>query len=206
MKKLLISLVAILISLISLSQTQDEIISYYNKIALKSEYDSIQLSKPYIWKKNIIIYIKCDTNLPFVTKQMVNEAKRVVKELNDLIIPISISFTSDSSKCNLFVYFGSHTTFNKLVPSSTKYTTDGVGLSLVIPDNSIINHGYVYVDIYRVASITFLNHLVREEITQSIGLLNDTWDYFDSIFYQGWTNFNEYSNLDKEIIKMHYNN
>jgi hypothetical protein len=206
MKKLLISLVAILISLISLSQTQDEIISYYNKIALKSEYDSIQLTTPYIWKKNIIIYIKCDNYRPIVIKQMVEEAKRVVKELNELITPINITFTNDSSKCNLFVYFGTHTTFNKLVPSSIKYTEDGLGLSLIMHDNFIIKHGYVYVDSYRVESISFLKHLVREEITQSLGLLNDTWDYFDSIFYQGWTNFNEYSNLDKNIIKMHYNN
>ncbi len=104
---------------------------------------------PYKWKKNIIIYIKNDKELPAVTKQMFDEAKRVVKELNELIIPISITFTNDSSKCNLFVYFGSHTTFNKLVPSSIKYTEDGLGLSLIMHDNFIIKHGYVYVDIYR---------------------------------------------------------
>ena len=47
-------------------------------------------------------------------------------------------------------------------------------------------------------------HLLREELTQSLGFFNDSWLYPESIFYQGWTDVTEYSEMDKEIIKMLY--
>lgn len=34
---------------------------------------------------------------------------------------------------------------------------------------------------------------------------NDSWKYPNSIFYQGGNNENKFSELDKAIIKHHYN-
>ena len=48
-------------------------------------------------------------------------------------------------------------------------------------------------------------HLLREELTQSLGLCNDSWKYDNSIFYQGWTTTNQYSEMDKRLIDMLYN-
>lgn len=48
------------------------------------------------------------------------------------------------------------------------------------------------------------NHLIREEVTQSMGLMNDSHAHPDSIFYQGWTDTQSYSDLDKRIIAMLY--
>jgi len=48
------------------------------------------------------------------------------------------------------------------------------------------------------------NHLIREELTQSLGLMNDSWTYRDSIFYQGWTTVQEYSDIDRKIVEMLY--
>ena len=48
-------------------------------------------------------------------------------------------------------------------------------------------------------------HLLREEVTQSLGLFNDSWSYSNSIFYQGWTEVTEFSDLDKKIISKLYN-
>ncbi len=47
-------------------------------------------------------------------------------------------------------------------------------------------------------------HLIREELTQGLGLLNDSWDYPESIFYQGWTTTTEYAPLDRLVIEMLY--
>ena len=47
-------------------------------------------------------------------------------------------------------------------------------------------------------------HLIREELTQGLGLLNDSWDYPESIFYQGWTDTTEYAPLDRLVIEMLY--
>lgn len=80
------------------------------------------------------------------------------------------------------------------------------------------NMGYVYIwwgddgSVYRgrvLISTTGLTpeeraHLIREELTQSLGLLNDSWDYPESIFYQGWTDITEYAPIDRAVIEMLY--
>lgn len=80
------------------------------------------------------------------------------------------------------------------------------------------NLGYVYIwwdadgEVYRariLISTTGVtpqerSHLIREELTQGLGLLNDSWLYPSSIFYQGWTDTNRYTRLDRLVIEMLY--
>ena len=47
-------------------------------------------------------------------------------------------------------------------------------------------------------------HVIREEITQSLGLFNDTYDYPESIFYQGYSEQTSFASIDEEIIKLLY--
>ena len=47
-------------------------------------------------------------------------------------------------------------------------------------------------------------HMIREEITQSLGLMNDSLKYRDSIFYQGWTQTQRYSEIDRKMIEILY--
>jgi len=48
------------------------------------------------------------------------------------------------------------------------------------------------------------SHLIREELTQSLGLLNDSMLYPDSIFYQGFTEISAYSAMDVDLIRTLY--
>jgi hypothetical protein len=66
--------------------------------------------------------------------------------------------------------------------------------------------GYCFVDMIKTGNDTEAQRsILREEITQSLGLCNDSWKYKNSVFYQGWGTVTEYSDLDKEIIQMLYN-
>jgi hypothetical protein len=47
-------------------------------------------------------------------------------------------------------------------------------------------------------------HLIREEVTQGLGLLADSLQYPDSIFYKDWTNTAVYSDIDRTVIQMLY--
>lgn len=47
-------------------------------------------------------------------------------------------------------------------------------------------------------------HLIREELTQSMGLAQDSYKYQDSIFYAPWSITQTYSEIDKELIKLLY--
>ena len=48
------------------------------------------------------------------------------------------------------------------------------------------------------------SHLIREELTQSLGMMNDSWRYPESIYYQGWTRTREYAPIDRAVIEMLY--
>jgi len=48
------------------------------------------------------------------------------------------------------------------------------------------------------------SHLVREEVTQAFGLMNDSFRYDASIFQQSWTAVNDYAAIDEVIIAMLY--
>jgi hypothetical protein len=47
-------------------------------------------------------------------------------------------------------------------------------------------------------------HLIREELTQSLGLMNDSYAHADSVFYQEWTDVTQYSPADTRVIGMLY--
>lgn len=48
------------------------------------------------------------------------------------------------------------------------------------------------------------DHVIREELTQALGILRDSWEYPSSIFYQGWTTPTEYDPIDEAVIQMLY--
>ena len=47
-------------------------------------------------------------------------------------------------------------------------------------------------------------HAIREEITQALGLMEDSWSHSDSIYYQGWTPGVHYAEIDQTLIRMLY--
>lgn len=50
----------------------------------------------------------------------------------------------------------------------------------------------------------FRRHLIREELTQSMGLAQDSPRYPDSMFYSGYTDTPAYSAMDRALIEMLY--
>ena len=61
----------------------------------------------------------------------------------------------------------------------------------------------MYVDIFR-ANIEAQKHLLREELTQSLGLARDSPEYTESIFQSSWTTTTEFAAIDKELIRLLY--
>ena len=48
------------------------------------------------------------------------------------------------------------------------------------------------------------NHLILEELTQSLGMMQDSNQYPDSIFYADWTEVQQLSPLDWAIVRLTY--
>jgi hypothetical protein len=47
-------------------------------------------------------------------------------------------------------------------------------------------------------------HLIREELTQALGLVRDSDRYQESVFYQGWSETARYAAIDEAVIRMLY--
>ena len=61
----------------------------------------------------------------------------------------------------------------------------------------------MYVDLIRANSVE-QRHLLREELTQSLGLAKDSPLYEQSIFQSRFTETNEYADIDKDLIRLLY--
>lgn len=188
------------ISSLSFSQTQQEVVDYFNSICRKSEYNDDGSGRLKKWNKDIFIYVKGKK-----IDYLMSELQSVINELNQIIGPIHIRITNDELKSNFTVFFGSHDDYKKILKYKDDLIDDNWGLATIY-GNPNITYATIYVDIYRAKSVEAQKHLLREELTQCLGLMNDSYDYPESIFYQGWTETTQYAEIDKKIIKMLYNN
>ena len=170
---------------------------YFNKIAKSSEYNgSCEISR---WKTDMKIYVKGNKR-----DYLMEELNKIVSELNEIIDPIDIVLVDNEDESNYQILFGSEQEYNNFKPGSKEHTPNNWGL-FIINSGKEIRRGTMYVDIYRCENIEGQKHLLREELTQSLGLTNDNYDYPESIFYQKWSETTEYAPIDRVLIDMLYN-
>jgi hypothetical protein len=183
---------------INTKKYSDESVKYFNSVATKSEFSSGKF-EPCRWMSDMKIYVKGDR-----PDYLMSELNNIVGELNDIINPINIKVVDDEDESNFVIFFGSQYGYNDMCPSSKGLTEHNYGL-FVVNGGKTIGGGSMYVDTERSSTKSEKKHLLREELTQSLGLFNDTYDYPNSIFYQGWTETNQYAPIDIELISMLYN-
>jgi hypothetical protein len=169
-------------------------VDYFNEIVFNTEFNG-KLEKAFKWDKNMKIYVEGKK-----INYLMIELDDIVLELNNIINTIDIEIVNNPKDANMFIYFGSSDDFYNYCPNvSRSLLTNNWGLFMVTIVNS-----YMYVDINRANEVE-QKHLLREELTQSLGLFNDSYKYPESIYYQGWTTTTEYAPIDVELIEMLYN-
>jgi polyhydroxyalkanoate synthesis regulator phasin len=177
----------------------DESKSYFDEVVNKSEFsDSRCVLK---WKDDVKIFVKGKK-----VDYLMVELDKIVSELNGLIEPINISVVNNENESNMIIYFGDYITFGNLYPDVTKTNLENnYGYFRIDHKSNNIYFAKLYVDIYRTSKKSCEKHLLREELTQSLGLKNDSNKYPESIFYSEWTETTSYAEIDKELIQMLYN-
>lgn len=178
---------------------EQEVITYFKEIALGFEFGSAsKITRK--WTQPMKIYVggKDPHDLDI-------ELDKIINEINDLVADgFSIEIVQDSSQSNFYLYLGSADGYAAIYPSLSELVKTNWGLfSINYNGDNELNRGKMYVDIYR-ADLTEQKHLLREEITQSLGLGNDSEKYPDSIFQSSWTRTNSYAPIDSDIIKLLY--
>lgn len=175
-----------------LSQTQ----RYFLDVALGQEFGSgnSNLKK---WTQDISIFVEQSGQV-----ELVEELDSIIHSINTLSKSIQISLTTDKSKANYHIFLSNAETYAAFESNAARYIDGNYGLFWVYwGSNSIIYKGSMYVDIERTTELACQKHLLREELTQSLGLMNDSFEYPESIFQQDWTCTNSYSPEDEKLIQ-----
>ncbi|MCA9836175.1 MAG: DUF2927 domain-containing protein [Trueperaceae bacterium] len=187
------------LSLNQLSDLDKERISYFKDIALGFEFsDSETITRK--WASDMTIYVSGKAK-----KEVRKELDSIITELNTLISDdLTVKLVKNQGKANFHIFFGSGSAYAKLYPEASNLFQDNWGLFFVYWDaKQYFYRGHMYVDTER-ASITEQRHLLREELTQSLGLAKDSFTYPDSIFQQDWTRTTRYAAIDRDIIRLLY--
>jgi hypothetical protein len=165
-------------------------INYFLEIAIGSEFGS---SKPTIkkWDKDIRIKVNGSP-----TAEDLKTLQAVIDEINSLTNSIRLQI--DAKNPNLEIYFVPESQFTQYEPN---YFPVNYGFFWTNWNNNTIYNSRVLISTIGVTQKE-RSHLIREELTQSLGLMKDSYLYQESIFYQGWTEVTDYSEIDKAVIQI----
>ena len=182
-----------------LSDYEINVIDYFKEVALGFEFgNASKITRK--WHSEFKIFIGGEP-----TDELIDELEKIKTEINELATDgFKMSIVSDFSQSNYYIFFGTGAEYAELYPSQASLVNSNWGLfSISWNSQNQFTSGHMYVDISRANSIE-QKHLLREELTQSLGLARDSQKYSESIFQSAWTTTTEYALIDKDLIKLLY--
>lgn len=185
-----------------LSTNQLLAIDYFTEIALGFEFGSeTQVTRK--WNSDVVIFV---AGTP--TELLLDELETVVNELNGLIVNsgIQLRFTTIQSEANFDLFIGTGDAYAQFFPTAAPFIDENLGLFFINFDGqNFFTSASMYVDTERPTELK-QRHLLREELTQALGLARDSDRFLDSIFQisfeLGCTL--TYSQFDEVLIQLLY--
>lgn len=124
--------------------------------------------------------------------------EQVVAELNILMATTEISLVEGEAAVEL--HFAPAAQLADILP---QYIQGNIGFFWVWWDASqVLNRSVVL--IATDVDVGVRRHLIREEVTQMLGLMQDSFTFPESIFYQSFSQVSEYAAVDRAVIEMLY--
>lgn len=171
----------------------DQAIEYFQEIAFGSEWSEgdFPIRK---WKSNPKITV--------IGSPTTEDSKALENTMNDINqAQDSITLTQQDENANITIYFVPLEEFDKYV-SNPKEGNWGL-FKYWWKDGYVINRAKILIATDKTTQ-KGRTHLIREELTQSLGLVNDSYSYPDSMFFQKYTYVDAFMDLDETLIKMLY--
>lgn len=192
------------------SEYEKDLIGYFNEVALNSEfYDNPKCIIK--WLKPMKLFINKDGSL----NEQSSRVKQVVDKINNLVTSgFNIQLVDDKSKANAIIYLNTPEQVRSLRPdfykkfSKVQIGEDVAGFTYMEYrlDNGYINRAFVFININETLETQL--SVILEELSQSIGIPNDSEKYKESIFFNNHADsenvIHEYSAIDKDVIKILY--
>ena len=186
------------------SESDIELVDYFNEVALNAEYD-VSPNRITKWTEPMKVFIFKEEELNYE----VSVIKNTIEKINILVQDeFHIELTDDPEKCNAVIFLTEREKLEPLIPTLfEKFNTEVAGAAEILFDLETfqIIDAKIFIDILQPKES--IETTILEEITQSIGLMNDSEKYSDSVFYENKVDSIitvEYSKMDIEIIKILY--
>jgi hypothetical protein len=175
------------------------VIQYFTEIALGFEFGgATEITRK--WSSGMKLFVGGNKS-----SDLMDELQDITKEINELATDgFSISIVTDTLQSNFYLFIGSGQMYASIFPSQSSLINSNWGLFSVYWNGADqLYKGNMYVDNTR-ANTAEQKHLLREELTQSLGLAKDSFRYPESMFQQNWTTTTEYAEIDKDLIRLLY--
>jgi hypothetical protein len=172
-------------------------IIYFKEIALGAEYGSA--AKPVVtrWPDKTVL-IRVNGNIDENSRTCLNA---VIMDFNNLSTTTQLQIL-EKDRGDIVIDFAPDADFSRLEPN---YVPVNRGFFWKWYSNCRITRAHILISTAGDLTHSQRCHLIREELTQSLGLSQDSLRYPDSMFYGGWTDTTRYSIMDETIIRMLYN-
>lgn len=182
-----------------LSEYDIDVIKYFKDVALGFEFgNASNITRK--WNSELKVFYGGAPNA-----ELLSELEKIRSGINELTTDgFQVTTVNDSLQSNYYIFFGSGTEYSELFPSQSNLVDSNLGLfSVFWNSQNQFTSGHMYVDIMRTNS-TEQKHLLREELTQSLGLAKDSPLYMESIFQSERTTTTSYALIDKDLIRLLY--
>lgn len=158
------------------------------------------------WNNDVHIYLN-GTFLPDDSLLV----KNILKQLNELQLPIRLSLTKDSTHANMFIFFGDSSSIKKRF--GPIFGSGFAGKFDLIAHHSMIDTSLIFINntavsysrcINKADSSIYRQAVQMNEIGNSLGIIGDSWLYPNSAFFEGIYSPGNLNDHDKEILKLLY--
>ncbi|MEO1145572.1 MAG: DUF2927 domain-containing protein [Cyanobacteria bacterium J06638_22] len=177
------------------SVTSEQAMAYFQEIANGSEFG--EAAGILRWKQDVIRF----QILGEPTQKDITTLQQVQGELTALT---GIQF-EQSDAPDMLIRFVPEAEMAAVEPN---YVEDNKGFFWLQHEGGAITNANILISATGVTQQE-RDHLIREEVTQAMGLRRDSHQYEDSIFHSSWrttATVQDYSAIDEEIIRMLYAN
>lgn len=175
---------------------------YMLDVALTAELGTNGSQRIKKWSSEMRVYFS-DT----VRTELKEEFKLIQSEINAISEDFRMVQVEERNAANFLIFVSDGETFAQYEPNARPFIENNDGLVWIYWDGGFnITRGSMLVDITKLDSLDCQKHILREELTQGLGLLNDTFDHPTSIFYQRYTCFPSYADIDLALLELFLSN
>lgn len=172
-------------------------VQYFKEIAFGSEFNDFSSNQAIKkWNSEVRIQLHGSYN-----REDEQELANIISELKELT---GLSIRQVTSNANMNIYYVAQNEFSRIFPNY-QVNSPQIGFFSIHWDPSNNNILSATIAVKESLEGNLRKHILREEVTQSLGLAKDSYQYTNSIFQQSTQSAPiQYARIDKEVIRILY--